>query len=264
MKQIKSVFFFCLTIIVLFGNYSCKQKCQEPTNPDCENYDPCYGKNVTSAAFKMFETIQVDPSNYGGFFQDYETDTIFGGRVKFVAEDSSASTEYEWQIGAGVYTKRSFNLSFTSLKAGQSVPITLIIKKANVDKMCFPNDDGIDTVTRVLNKATKSRVIGFDRDNYTFQGYNTDEPSKNFKIQIYYTDIWIYTIIKGLLPTIDSVKIDGSEDLYRALPFSSTSGISIIGNVFITPNDSIRLDYRYSIDLSPMKTKTYVGRRVKP
>ncbi len=264
MKQIKSLLIVSLITLSLLGSYSCKEKeCQDPTNPVCENYDPCYGKKATSAAFKMFETIQADPTIYP-FFKPYETDTILSGSVLFEAEEKDDSTQYEWQIGAGIYKKRSFELGFTSLKAGQSVPITLIVKRAKVDKTCFPNDDGIDTITRILHKATSNRVIGYDRSEFTFDGFNIDEPNRTFKIQFFFKEIWEYPIVKGLIPGKDSFQIRQLEYLYRSLPMSTTDLLTLTGNVFISPNDSIRIDYRYSIGLSQMQTKTFIGKRVKP
>jgi len=49
-------FFTALAALALFTT-CCKDDCLDPTNPDCENYDPCYGKTQPSAKFIMEESV---------------------------------------------------------------------------------------------------------------------------------------------------------------------------------------------------------------
>lgn len=52
MKQI------IIITILLLSLQSCKDCCEDPTNPDCENYDPYYGKHKTSAHFIIEESLR--------------------------------------------------------------------------------------------------------------------------------------------------------------------------------------------------------------
>ena len=47
---------FCLGNLVFMN--ACKHDCipcEDPTNPDCSNYDPCYGKHRVTADFYIYE-----------------------------------------------------------------------------------------------------------------------------------------------------------------------------------------------------------------
>jgi hypothetical protein len=41
-----------LTVLAAFSLQTCKH-CNDPTNPDCANYDPCYGKKTINTFFKV-------------------------------------------------------------------------------------------------------------------------------------------------------------------------------------------------------------------
>ena len=60
-----------LTVIMLCFN-GCKKDtiCNDPTDPNCKNYDPCYGKTPVSADFGIYEGIN-------GAQAFNEADTIF-------------------------------------------------------------------------------------------------------------------------------------------------------------------------------------------
>ena len=52
MKNIK-ILIFSLGFLGLLALQSCKEECpcDDPTNPNCDNYDPCYGKKPITADF---------------------------------------------------------------------------------------------------------------------------------------------------------------------------------------------------------------------
>ena len=56
MKQL--IIFACITLLF----YACKKHhhCNDASNPNCENYDPCFGKSTIDTAFLVLLP-------YGGF-----------------------------------------------------------------------------------------------------------------------------------------------------------------------------------------------------
>jgi hypothetical protein len=141
----KNKYRYLSLLLLLIGLGSqCKKKCYDPSNPDCDNYDPCFGKNPVSAAFKIQEVVQFHtiPEGWG---EVPDTDTITTYGVQFTALEDGA--EYEWHIGREVLKgKKVYRENFTQLG---TYPIQLIVKK-QPNKACFPNDDGMDTVTRMM------------------------------------------------------------------------------------------------------------------
>jgi hypothetical protein len=109
------------------------------------------------------------------FWIPYTTDTCRPYDVSFTACDSTA--QYEWHIGAGVYTTRRVELSFGGI-SDRSIPITLIVRKTPNLK-CFPKDDGRDTITRSLYlRKNMCRVYG------KYYGAFTDDLTHPFTITI--------------------------------------------------------------------------------
>lgn len=155
MKNRLFIGFMLFAVLIMAA--CCKDKCSDPANPDCGNYDACYGKKPVSAAFKIQEVLQR-PTLPNGWGESFDTDTITTYAVQFTALEEGA--EYEWHIGSEVLTGKS--ISKTNFPLGGTYPITLIVKKTP-DKACFPNDDGKDTVTRKMvaaNWLLYSPIIG--------------------------------------------------------------------------------------------------------
>lgn len=54
-----------LTLSLLLITASCKDepdnKCYDASNPDCENYNPCFGTSPVSADFVMSERLGLIP-----------------------------------------------------------------------------------------------------------------------------------------------------------------------------------------------------------
>lgn len=106
------------TILLLFTflifTQGCKKEDDEPccdaSNPECANYDPCFGrKDAVSADFRteMRRSLSLTRSLI------LQADTFFAGDVYFVAEDSSAES-YEWKVGSDprTFIDQEFFLTF--------------------------------------------------------------------------------------------------------------------------------------------------------
>ncbi len=162
-----------LFITIMFN--CCRHKCQDPTNMDCENYNPCTKEKPLSAAFDIEEDLDIQNggarNNWFWYYYDIG-DTLGTGWAYFEPHDSTADY-YEWHIGGGTYKKQKVHLTIPQSMAGQKVDVMLIIKK-EPNKICFPDDDGIDTVKRTIyiadyysNAAMTGRYHGYDTDNPT-------------------------------------------------------------------------------------------------
>ncbi len=254
MKNFNAIIILLL-VIIPFVNSCCK-KCQDPSNSECENYDPCYGKKPVSSSFKIIEPVD----GYQELWQDYETDTVAGGYVRFVADEKDAV--YKWEIGAGTYDAKSFTLNFSSVPDKTTIPITLIVKKAP-DKACNPNDDGIDTITRNMYISNECLVIS-PYKTIRFHGSFKDSPRDTFTMSFFYDSAWSYRA--NIDPLIKGIKLRGSDGQtgYRQYAFEDiSSGIVLVGRAFIKPSDSLELYFYYQLDPRDPKTyKTFLGKKI--
>ena len=134
-------FSFLFFTFFIFSNYSCKKDCKDPKNPECENYDPCYGINNTSAYFIVEETL-------GEHW--IEGDTIIGigniTSVRFRALQDADS--FIWTIGSETIHQKSFIRADFPLDT--YIPVTLVVFNKNSNKFCHPDDNGIDTFKRII------------------------------------------------------------------------------------------------------------------
>ncbi|GAB4403079.1 MAG: hypothetical protein OHK0053_27600 [Microscillaceae bacterium] len=161
--------FFCASVWAITA-------CKDDPEPN-----PCLELAPTFADFVMEEEL-VKPAPYEVRY--FEVDTIGALNnhfIRFTAKDKLADS-YEWVVGSDprVYTTRSFSLQFT--QGFGNVPVRLIVKKAP-NNACFPEDDGIDTLTKVLHVLPYGQmpIIG------EYEGYNLSNPSKIFTIKIFWT-----------------------------------------------------------------------------
>lgn len=149
MKEILKLSFLLILVTTLAAGCQDDDEntCCDPTNPECPNYDPCFGKMETTADFAILQPYaQVGP-NAGTYFEDSVT---FGATMRFVAKDTAASS-YRWILGVDtIYDEVEVTRSTFSLPEG-SYPVSLKVAK-DPDSLCFPLDDGMDETTRFFTK----------------------------------------------------------------------------------------------------------------
>jgi hypothetical protein len=166
----KTSFYTLLLIISLFA---CRKK--EP-QPELSTFNKgCDCAKEVSAEFLMEEML-----SQGQSWDHYtDTDTLFMKRnVRFTAIDSTA--DYTWYIGAEKLNDRSFTRYFDQNLAGQTLPMTLVVKK-KPNLICFPNDDGYDSVVRYLSISAKS----VEDTSYLLEGYfRLKDPSMKDSVDI--------------------------------------------------------------------------------
>ena len=205
MKTLKLII---ISLLVVFSFNSCKKNCcQDPTNPDCENYDPCYGKKRINSLFK------VRPGDNG--FKPPEEwcdllscDTFNASSVRFdLPVNNPSNSQYEWQIGTEPTPRKSnkgFEVDFSDyLNAGNwetHIPITLTIRTPH--NSCMTNiEDTFIKVTRELFFTKKSyHPFGGSINEKVFEGFLLEKPNEIFKVKLssdgkdYYKEIKTYGI----------------------------------------------------------------------
>lgn len=233
----KQLFKYFLLLALISGVFSACDKDDEPcddnTNPECPNFDPCWNKVVT-ADFKMRQTSPgfVVPED----LQAEWCDTILGSGVEFLA-DMDGALSYTWQVGTESTTRagRRIVVSFSSYtqdtlqnlnpdNPDYYLPLNVVLTVRNEAGPCIAESDTVLTITRQLVFARKSltqgtfrgRVEGesFDRDVIFWKvGEDLDNPQFNLR---YFTmniglppkdtlfDYWIWS--SGIQSKVTSYK----------------------------------------------------------
>ncbi len=146
---------------------------EEPVKPD-----PCEGKHPVTADFHIYEVSQLAlPDRW----ELYDTDTVAAWDVVFKALEENA--EYEWHLGSEIIYEKQFHRTKFPLRT--NIPVTLIVRK-EPDTECFPDDDGIDTLTRSFYTLgyTDEGCKDINLFSGNFSGYNIDNPSDTFVVTI--------------------------------------------------------------------------------
>ncbi len=138
--------------IILFAVYLALFSCKKDQLEIKKTVDPCECASEVSADF-VIEEIAL----WGLAHKWYtETDSILkGSRVRFRAKEDVA--EYKWYIGIEELDQPSVIRYFESQWTGSNIPITLVVRK-EPNNVCFPLDDGYDSITKVLNVTEYSKV----------------------------------------------------------------------------------------------------------
>jgi hypothetical protein len=137
---------FIVFSIILLALLSCKK-----VQPDMNSIDCSCAKEV-SADFTMEEIVAGSfPEDGVENFWTF-TDTIYSEKtVRFTALEDGAT--YKWYMGSEIVNQKQLKRYFSTAFSNQVLPITLVVKK-KPNKICFPNDDGYDSITKFLSIKT--------------------------------------------------------------------------------------------------------------
>lgn len=156
---------------LLFTAQSCKKECHDPANPNCENYDPCFRKEKTSANFTISEVV-------GG--RAFETDEIHQiNKARFIAQQDFDS--YEWVVGNHIDTFRTKSFELGGFPQGETIDVRLIGKR-NPNTLCFANDDGIDTVYKTFKVTAHDSLLPIFGE---YEGYYSHAPNKKITVRFW-------------------------------------------------------------------------------
>jgi hypothetical protein len=222
--------------------YACK-RCNDPSNPDCKNYDPCYGKTAASADFDIFERNRWKG---GANWIEVKSDTIIYGAfgVFRAKQNPDNDIEYNWKIGfmEQEFTEPEVRLIFGNEVFGQTLPIRLITTKKQ-DQTCITNPKELrDTVTKFLHITSpmRSRIFG----KYEGEQLSEDGTFKKYTLEIVpKQDPWSQ-LGPETLKTISFKNIDNlgcyEESTFldeKSLFFNSFSGVPVYANGCVFDNE---------------------------
>lgn len=144
----------------------------------------CDCAKEVSADF-VIEEMATPPGLPGNKFT--ETDTVFKAKnVQFRALEEDAV--YTWYIGQEILTDQVIGRYFSENLGGTNVPITLVVKK-KPNKICFPNDDGYDSISKIMHVSQFVNETLDDFECGTIEGtFRVKSPhlsdSFNIKVEI--------------------------------------------------------------------------------
>jgi hypothetical protein len=143
------------TIVILGFFLRCRDDdtappCNDPSNLECENYDPCFYSSETSADFTIAEQVSPIPP----YHIMYVEDTVaVAGEIRFKAIDTTAEY-YKWYLGTEIVegpNEFEVKREIRTLQLGTYFAALVVQKQ--VDSACFPLDDGIDSVFQNFYKV---------------------------------------------------------------------------------------------------------------
>ena len=206
MRKIVPYPFFAL-LLTLFSLQSCKD-CDDPRNPDCDNYNPCIDAKATSATFTIREATYfhlIEPT-FNDFLMD--TDSSYYNSIYFEAVQQDADS-FIWQVGSEVEPRygKQINVTFPDNLRGTTFNVRLIVKR-KPNTQCFPSDDGIDTAMRKFYFVRFNEPLSWEG---TYYGSDDDKPDSMYTIDLrhHYDEIAqrdkvkIFGIPRGCTDTIE-------------------------------------------------------------
>lgn len=191
MKQSRVV----LLLLVIISFSTCRNKeddpCFDPRNPTCDNYNPCIDARPTSADFTIEEIVDGDRSGYINQELRYPTDT--GRSYNPIVFTCKQKVDSVWWIFDDVemrpqwQQKRSFSQRFYDPFKPfdiQRVKITCVVKR-NKPNPCFPDDNGVDTVSKMFT-SVHAYQMGF---RGRFRGVLKHKPDSPFIVDIHFDSL---------------------------------------------------------------------------
>lgn len=174
------LFSHILLLFALVTNLSCcKKKCQDVTNPSCENYDPCYGKSGLSSDFKIYE-------NLGGV--GVEADTVWFNNPINIWAQNKRGLNLKWRIRSQNYSVTatdsllSINPRFEPIMSvAKFYTVTLIVSKDNGECKDYTT---IDSTTKIFylwpeeHKGDFLPPIKYLPIFGTYAGYKKSKPNE--------------------------------------------------------------------------------------
>jgi hypothetical protein len=182
-----------LSLTIPLTHSGCKKDCLDPANPDCSNYDACLTARRTNAGFGFFNKgyLSSNGENVEVFLPT--RDTVFipegGSYFMYFRANSSEMDHYEWQIGLD---PRTFNDSIhrtTFQNVAGDIDVTLKVAKESPNTDCFPDDTGVDQITRTVHfvpytASTIEEELEYSPIYGEYLGYNEDTPSDTSRVKI--------------------------------------------------------------------------------
>jgi hypothetical protein len=184
--------FVCITVLF----YACKKKecCNDASNPNCENYDPCFNSLFPNADFVIEEMV------HGRYF---EGDSIGDNLVRFRALYDADS--FYWELGSEKIRTKEF--SRKNFPQNSWINVKLVVFKKDVHH-CHRAKSEFDTLSSSFYSWDFSVDSNFQfkypltiEGNYS--GYYESNPNQKFDITLGDT---IFRNLSGQLDLIYRIK----------------------------------------------------------
>jgi hypothetical protein len=181
------LFLFILSLVLSCSR--CKeQECTDSTNPDCPNYvaptpvDPCASSHEVSADFSIEMDVWISGPPEMPLWAASNHCVAGVNDVKLHAYLDNAIS-YKWIVGIDTISTQDYIFSISNQYAGQTIWIKLIVT-GTPDTICFPNDNGIDTISKQIH------VVDFC-DSHIFGKYKgawQSAPLDSFEVKLAHED----------------------------------------------------------------------------
>lgn len=257
-----------VALIILSLVQSCKKQCQDATDPDCSNYDPCLAFQPLTAGFEAWDKIVYDYPN----METRLDDTCSGADVVFrpVIRDGDS---YQWHVGAQTYLTKDLTLNFGTAPDSSVIPVSLnVYRKRNARCPAMTDTMVSQTKNIVIRRARQASVI------YGTWTGGYDDTAGLATVQLVYRNYpgsWGEGFaIYGLSNGIDSLAPKGG--VYRFAAFfplptytvdgSATGKVSPVGYAVVdSTRNNITITYQWPIDRSTgnwrFQTRIFRGKR---
>lgn len=177
-----SIIILFVSILTLWG---CKpdKECFDPTNPECENYDPCYNAREVKAEIKIYNPPFGYAADLHPMWENEDIavigDSVGPSTIIFEATDLGAGASYTWTLGSETINQRTF--SRTQFPQGAEIEVSLKVT-APTNPQCFPDDNGVDSLHRIFYTFepgnVKPRYLG------DFKGALNSSPNDSFVVSV--------------------------------------------------------------------------------
>ncbi|MFZ6052966.1 hypothetical protein [Halocola ammonii] len=114
------------------------EECCDPTNPECPNYDSCYGVEEPTAEIIMRELYLFDG------LSKTPPDSVFANEVEFSSPFINDDIEHTWYLGAEVINEPVFSRTHSGVPRPANITVSHVIEYP-VDNECYPNSTGRDS-----------------------------------------------------------------------------------------------------------------------
>lgn len=241
--------------------------CEDFTNPNCPNFDPCYDSVPANSEFDFVREITASMADT---VVDVPTDTIMSSSLVIKAREQSLEN-YTWTVGSdpnSIFGSR-FVMNFTGFTG--TIPVTLRTLADTTDT-CLELDELSSSTTRplvIIESAIQRTIFGF------FRGYLLEDSERTeYTVEINY-DNPPRSRLRGLPLNIDC-DLSDRQDVgvpliigYRL--FASTfvqvnpglqcNDLVVLGQMTPGSGDEIKIEYRYRDDDGKWVERTFIGQR---
>jgi hypothetical protein len=265
MKNLAFLPFLLLTFLLLDGCKKEDEFCDDPTNRQCPNFDPCTLAVAANSDFKIVNTISFGVDTV----INIEVDTAYGGSSNTAYQaDIQEGLAYAWKVGADPRTFQGPELSLNFTGFIGNVAVTL--ETTTLDSLgCIPESEMRTTKTKNIYYTDLSIPYSI---HGVFRGKVLGEAGE-LEYDVEVENTFSYSRLHGL-PLPDDCTFDGRgiplsgrfqcfvSTFLRDLRTPRCRNLTVVGRINLEDRDELRIEYVYDDDAGRRKTKVFVGRRL--